>query len=576
MALANAGFAWSPISGALRNLFRSRPTSGSAASKPQGTPAATPARLRVLVIGTHLRRDRSKRRSRDPLQPMTGLHIASFVDPARYDVVLHHEDWHGPYDTRHASNCAIVFLSGLHADFDRMRQLSYHFRRAGAVVVAGGSFCTLFPEFAARFFDAVCVGGVESVGDVMHDFAAGRLQRIYRSAPGQRAVHRVDYRLLWRCGLRLPVHLVESSRGCSFRCRFCVLPAEGARHAPFAMEAIDAAIDSAIAASPRFSLAGLYPTVWFLDNNFSDSREHLLAMCARLARHPRIRAWGALVTQNILHDRALMQHLARHGCRAVFTGLESLDTAFLKQQNKKQNLAHGESVVSDVLHAESIGICVMYAYLFDPRQTTAAAMRQQIRSLAAMRGFPLPAFISMLIPLAGTADFWDSARNGELRPGLRLRELDGETIAYAKLADTGENLTRFMRELSTTPTLLLGRFRVLRSTLARIRNSRSLNPLYWYMLHASNSRFVSFARHYDRAARRSYLGGTDVLDAQYDEFPSDISAADRALYFDPVQLTDAHGNLVEWLAASAPSAGIAVRTRSAAVVRSIEEAPIDT
>jgi hypothetical protein len=37
-----------------------------------------------------------------------------------------------------------------------MRQLAYFFRRTGAKVVAGGSVCTMFPEFAAQYFDAVC------------------------------------------------------------------------------------------------------------------------------------------------------------------------------------------------------------------------------------------------------------------------------------------------------------------------------------------------------------------------------------------------------------------------------------
>ena len=60
--------------------------------------------------------------------------------------------WHGPYDTGTLApgRFAIVFLTGLQMDFDRMRQLSYFFRRAGSLVVAGGSICTLFPEFARK------------------------------------------------------------------------------------------------------------------------------------------------------------------------------------------------------------------------------------------------------------------------------------------------------------------------------------------------------------------------------------------------------------------------------------------
>lgn len=516
------------------------------------------AKPRALVVGTHLRRDRSARRSRDPLQPMTGLHIASQIDGARYDVRLHHEDWHGPFDTSRAAGWRIVFLTGLHADFDRMRQLSYHFRRGGAVTVAGGNFVSLFPEFASQFFDAVCVGGIESVRAVMEDLEQGRLRRVYRADPTLSARHPVDYRLLWSNGLGLPVHLVESSRGCSFRCKFCVIPAEGARHAAWQLDAVDAAIESALDAAPRFRIARLFPTIWFLDNNFSDSREHLLAMCERLARNRRVRAWGALVTQNVLRDRDLVRHLAAHKCRAVFAGIESLDAAFLRGQNKKQNLVNHDSVVDDVLFAESLGICVMYAYLFDPRRASAASMREQVARLVSLPGLPLPAFFSMLIPLAGTADFWESVDRDELRPNLRLREQDGETIAYANLADDELELAAFVRQLSTDPASLVRRGRVVRSTIARIRNSRSRNPLYWFILWQSNLRALRFGREYDRAADRTYLGGADALDPQYDDMPADISDADRSRYFEPVRLTDEHGRVMPWLAAARASRGVAL------------------
>jgi radical SAM superfamily enzyme YgiQ (UPF0313 family) len=526
------------------------------------------ARRRVLIVCTHLRRDRSKRRTRDLLQPLAGLHVASMIDHGRYDVALHHEDWHGPFDTARESHYDIVFLSGLHADFDRMRQLSYHFKRRGALVVAGGSFCSLFPEFASRFFDTVCTGGIESVAEVMADFERGRVRGIYRSPQTRSADHRVDYRLLRRSGIDLPVHLVESSRGCSFRCKFCVIPAEGARHAPYKVDAVEAAIDDAIAASPWYSIGRLYPALWFIDNNFSDSRERLLDMCARLQCNRKVRAWGALVTQNILKDRELVRHMAAHKCRALFAGVESLDTSFLRRQNKKQNLSNCDSVVGDILYAESLGICLTYAYLFDPRISTTDDMRRQIRNLVDSPALPMPAFFSMLIPLAGTEDFNESARRRELRPNLRLRELDGETIAYANLADTDERMTEFMRTLSMCPAKLVSRWRMIWSTVCRIHNAGRLNPFHWYIICASNFRFFRFAREYQSAAPRSYLAGNDPLDPQYLEFPADISEHDRALYFDPVKITDARGELAQWL--SERSTRSRARDEAIADMRAVE------
>src|ERR1700680_2559612 len=113
------------------------------------------ARRRVLVVCTHLRPGRDKRRSRYFMQPIAGLHIGSLIDQKMFDVCLHHEDWHGPLDPAACAGYSLVFLTGLQVDFDRMRQLAFFFRRSGAAVVAGGSICTSFPEFAAQFFDAV-------------------------------------------------------------------------------------------------------------------------------------------------------------------------------------------------------------------------------------------------------------------------------------------------------------------------------------------------------------------------------------------------------------------------------------
>jgi hypothetical protein len=516
-------------------------------------------RCRVLVLCAHLRRDRTKRRSRDLLQPIGGLHIASLIDEERYEVSLYHEDWHGPYDTRALTHFDLVFLSGLQPDFDRMRQLSYHFRRAGATVVAGGNICSIFPAFAARFFDVVCVGGVDSVKDLLRDFERGRLRPIYRSPQERITRYKVDYALLRRAGINLPAHLIESSRGCSFRCNFCVIPAEGVRHVTYALAAVSEAIDAAILASPWYSLSRLYPFFWFVDNNLSDNREHLLQLCDFLSRHKKVRAWGGLVTQNILRDRALMRQLAASKCIALFAGVESLDPAFLRRQNKKQNLANRASVVDDILFAERLGICVSYAYLFDPRYATVAEMQRQIDALVQTDGLPMPTFFSIILPLAGTESFWESARARELRPNLRMRDLDGETVAFSRLADTESRLTEFIRILSGRPGHLIDRRRLLWTTLCRFRNSGRWNPFLWYLIYASNFRPFFVANSYFGAEQRRYLGGLDALDPQYAEHPPGISAADKVRYFEPIRLTDEHGELADWLAPYAASIGRGVR-----------------
>jgi hypothetical protein len=503
-------------------------------------------KLRALVVCAHLRPGRTKHRSRHYLQPLSGLHIASLINRQSFDIRLYHEDWHGPYDTSRRETYDLVFLTGLQADFDRMRQLSYHFRRRGAVVVAGGSICSLFPEFAASFFDAVCVGGVDSVRDVVADFLAGKVRPIYRSPQGRITNYKVDYSLLAKSGINPPLHLIEASRGCSFRCSFCVIPAEGARHASYPLSAVAAAIDSAITSSPFFSFRRWYPMIFFLDNNFSDDRGRMIEISELLRTHRKVRAWGAMMTQNVLHDRDLIKRLADAKCRAIFVGLESLDRNFLRRFNKKQNLSRRGDIIDDILFAEAQGICIIYGYLFDPRARTVREMQAQIFTLETAGALPLPAYFSLILPLVGTASFWDDVQHRELLPNLLLRDLDGETIAYSSLTDSSDAVCSFVEAFTRRPSSLVSRWRVFFGTLKRIRNSASFNLVQWYLIWATNFRPFIWARSY-ASPRRSYLAGGGMLDPQYFEHPAAISAEDWQTYFKPIQITDDRGCLSEWL-----------------------------
>ena len=507
-------------------------------------------KLRALVICTHVWTGRTRRRSRHFMQPITGLHIASRLDPGRFDVRLHHESWHGPFEGSQAAGFDVVFLTGLQPEFDRMRQLSYWFRRTGALVVAGGTICSLFPEFASKFFDVVCVGGVDAVADVARDMLAGQTKPIYRSAYLKPRASRLDHGLLTRAGIRSPIHFIEASRGCSFKCSFCVMPAEAGGHVAYAVDAVRAAIDDSIRTSPRLSLRRLLPQFVFLDNNFADDRAHLDAMLTMLASHRRVRAWSAMVTQNILADHALIDRMAASKCRQLFVGIESLDPDMLRRFNKKQNLGR-RGVVDDVAYAEGLGIAIAYGYLLDPRHQTAAAIGRELRALAETPAMPLPLFISLVSPLAGTASFWECAANNGLAPNLRLRDLEGETIAYRALADDPAVLAAAVDQALRRPWEIMGRRRMVAKALLRLRHSRSWNPFRWWIALATQLSTV-WASAYP-TQRTTYMAGEDVLDPQYRDHPPDLTIEDRTRYFDPIAITDASGRIMPWLEPYAPA-----------------------
>jgi hypothetical protein len=502
-----------------------------------------PPQRRALVICAHLRPGRDKRRTRYFMQPISGLHIGSLIDRRHFDVRLHHEDWHGPFDPARSAGYDLVFLSGLQPDFDRMRQLSYFFRRQGAIVIAGGSICTSFPEFATRFFDVVCAGGVDSVRDVVADYLSGCLKPIYRSPADRISSYPIDHSLLAKSGINPLFHLMETSRGCSFKCSFCVIPVEIGVHARYDLATLAAGLENAISSSPIFSFRRWYPMINFLDNNFSDDRSHMLAVAELMGSHPRVRGWSALITQNVLHDHELIRTLARLKCMVLFAGIESLDHEMSRRFN----------VIDDVAFAESQGIAMCYGYLFDYRHQSAAEMERQILAIAHNPLMPMPVYLSVVAPLAGTTSFWEDLRLGQLAPNLRLRDLDGETICHTKLADRREAIVDFIERMFRRPWTVVARFGILVKTLRRIVRARSFNPMRWYIIASANFHCFIWSSETPSQAR-TYVAGSDTLDPQYFERPDDLSEADQIRYFDPVELTDAGGRPAEWLAPYVPDA----------------------
>jgi hypothetical protein len=238
----------------------------------------------------------------------------------------------------------------------------------------------------------------------------------------------------------------------------------------------------------------------------------------------------------------------------LFIGLESLNRDFLRRYNKKQNLSRRGEIVADITFAEKNGIAISYGYLCDPRSLSVSEMEEQIRNLFQTSGFPFPTYFSFVAPLVGTASFWKDAENGELAPNLRLRDLEGETIAYSRLQDHPDILRAFAERMSRRPWSFSTKRRLVSSTAHRIWNCLTSGPLHWWVVASANFHGVLWFR--TEASRRvTYFAGEDVLDPQYDDHPADISREDWETYFQPIQITDQLGELPDWIVAYAPTQG---------------------
>jgi radical SAM superfamily enzyme YgiQ (UPF0313 family) len=396
--------------------------------------------MRVGIISVFTDYHRRGRHHRGVLQPQIGPLIAALL-PNDVDVHVVNDTWDDPDWDR---DYDLLFLSCLHSDFDRARQISHYWRRRGAKTVLGGTFASTYPHLCAPYFDAVAIGDAESTVPAIHaDFSRGRLQPVYVGHP-------FDHRQLPAPRLELVAKrqvlplAIEASRGCPFSCDFCALTGIGTRyHSRPAAEVADeirAAREAlrGLAAWPRRHIAIFY------DNNIGGTPQALRALCDELA--PLNVRWGACVSFNVIRDANLVRELARGGCRCVFVGLESFNQATIEQMRKGHNLL--AETRQTIARCRDHGILAMSGLMLSPVTDTLddiEAIPDKLREC----GLHVPAYICFETPFPGTPHFHRLARCREpaFLPNALLRDFNGYTLVTRPRHTTPEEFVAAFRRL---------------------------------------------------------------------------------------------------------------------------------
>lgn len=225
----------------------------------------------------------------------------------------------------------LVGLTGMGSGIFRAWQIADEFRKRGVTVVQGGIAASLAePQWSLEHADALVTGEAEATWpQLLQDFAAGRLQQIYRMdnrpAIDTLPMPRYDLMNSRKLGLWRPV---QATRGCPFTCNYCSITAffkQSYRKRPVDQVVRD--VRAAKRSGSRF--------IAFIDDNIGVDFDY----CARL--------WEALIPEKIiwmsqcsLHisERPEMLDLAyRSGCRLLSFGIETVNRKSLKTIDKEWN-----------------------------------------------------------------------------------------------------------------------------------------------------------------------------------------------------------------------------------------------
>jgi hypothetical protein len=356
--------------------------------------------------------------------------LAGAFDRDAVEIKIHSEFHSGPLlDEQAFAWPDMLVLTGVTSAFDRMCQLAAYARTKspGCVVVAGGPAVRNLPLTSARVFDFACHGDVEELSGIAREVFGPA------AAPVE-LFPRFDL-LSWKS----PVNYVESSRYCNFRCSFCALTAERREYRPWSLGYLERQIRSYTESK----------ILLFIDNNFyGNDREFFLAkldLLESLFRDGSIPGWIALVTSDFFADGRNIERARRAGCLGLFCGIESFSSTQIKAYDKRQNLIlPQQEMIRSCLEA---GIVFQYGLIFDPTSQRLSEMEEEIDFVLRHDEIPLPAFLSLTIPLLGTPYFHKRLNERALLPLAKLRDMDGFTL-MSKPLDGVNEIVSFVRGLA--------------------------------------------------------------------------------------------------------------------------------
>jgi radical SAM superfamily enzyme YgiQ (UPF0313 family) len=210
----------------------------------------------------------------------------------------------------------------------RAYQIASEYRKRNVPVVMGGVHATLCPEDAALYADAVVIGEAEDLWEqVLADAERGALQTYYQATAHPSRLHAHPDRSIFGDRNYLPLGLVETGRGCFYRCEFCsVQSAYQGRYACHSNEDVLVEIRK----------IGKRPLFFFVDDNISADMRRAKSLLRELI--PMKLRWVSQCTIKAACDEEFVQLLAASGCYGILIGFESLNPVNLKTMNKGSNL----------------------------------------------------------------------------------------------------------------------------------------------------------------------------------------------------------------------------------------------
>jgi radical SAM superfamily enzyme YgiQ (UPF0313 family) len=282
----------------------------------------------------------------------------------------------------------------------RSYQIASEFRRRGVPVVMGGFHPTLVPDEAGEYAEAIVIGEAEGQWPtVLQDFAAGRLQRVYRQERRPSLCGLRPDRSIFAGKRYLPVGLIEAGRGCHFRCEFCAIQSY------FSNTQTRRPTEEILEEVRRVKK----PLIFFVDDNITSNMDQAKEFFRALI--PLKIRWVSQASINAAHDEEFLQLIKASGCQALLIGFESLNPENLRRMRKDFNLMKG-GYEKALANLRRYGIRLYVTFILGYDEDDGDTMEQTL-AFAQRHNFYIVAF-NHLTPFPGTPLYERLQKEGRL------------------------------------------------------------------------------------------------------------------------------------------------------------------
>ena len=250
----------------------------------------------------------------------------------------------------------LVGITTLTDNVVRAYELADAFRARGKTVVFGGAHATAVPGEALAHADAIVAGEAEGLWPRLVEEAirGKKPSGLYRSheLPSLEKLPLPRRDLLRKKKRYLDVDMIQTTRGCPYRCEFCSVP--GFAGMKFRRRPIDEVI-------VELTLCG--ERIFFIDDILTGDPRYAAELFERMK--PLKKKWIAQVTMNAADRPDVVKLMGQSGCAGVFVGVESVDQQTLKGMHKPHNKAHRYAEQIATFHDAGFPVLGGFVFGFD-------------------------------------------------------------------------------------------------------------------------------------------------------------------------------------------------------------------